>query len=56
MDLTASDPKVSEIARHDSTVCGIRLYVEAGNEQARDTYMALGMSHAGYEVMEIDLT
>ncbi len=48
--------KVSEIARHEPTVCGIRLYVEAENERARDTYTALGMSLAGYEVMQIDFT
>ena len=47
---------VSEIARHDPTVCGIRLYVEAENELARNTYTALGMSLAGYEVMQIDFT
>ena len=48
--------KVSEIARQDPTVCGIRLYVETKNGRARDTYKALGMSHTGYEVMEIDFT
>ena len=48
--------EVSDIARHEPAVCGIRLYVEAENKRARDTYTALGMSHAGYEVMEIDFT
>ena len=48
--------KVSNVARDDSSVCGLRLYVEKGNQRAHDTYVALGMSQAGYQVMEVDFT
>jgi ribosomal protein S18 acetylase RimI-like enzyme len=45
---------ISENAKLDPQVCGIRLYVEKENTRARDTYLALGMSETGYQVMEID--
>ena len=48
--------KVSDIAQRDSSVCGLRLYVEEANERARNTYVSLGMSLAGYQVMELDFT
>ncbi|MBD0336798.1 MAG: GNAT family N-acetyltransferase [Cyanobacteria bacterium Co-bin13] len=32
--------------------CGLRLYVEAANHSAQDTYTALGMKPAGYQVFE----
>ena len=48
--------KVSDIAQHDPAVCGLRLYVEQTNKRAHDTYVSLGMSQAGYEVMEVDFT
>lgn len=47
---------ISDMAREDGTVCGIRLYVEEENGRARDTYLSRGMSMTGYEVMEIDFT
>ena len=46
--------KVSELAQSDASVCGIRLYVEEENDRARETYTSLGMSQAGYQVMEIE--
>jgi predicted GNAT family acetyltransferase len=45
---------VSENAKLDPQVCGIRLYMEKDNTRARDTYLALGMSETSYRVMEID--
>jgi GNAT superfamily N-acetyltransferase len=47
---------VSELARRDPAVCGLRLYVEEANDHARDTYLSRGMSRTGYEVMEVDFT
>ncbi len=41
-------------ARKVGNVCGIRLYVERENKTAIDTYAALGMSDAGYLLMEED--
>lgn len=37
-------------ARSDSV--GLRLYLEAHNQSARDTYFKLGMQATGYEVLE----
>lgn len=37
-------------ARDDEDVCGIRLYVERGNEGAQKTYKALGMTEAPYRL------
>lgn len=47
---------LSEMAKQDPAVCGLRLYVEEENGRARDTYLSRGMSMTGYEVMEIDFT
>ncbi len=47
---------VSELARANSDVCGLRLYVDKANERARSTYASLGMSHTRYEIMELDFT
>ena len=41
-------------ARVSKEVCGIRLYVERNNRRAQKTYLALGMTSPGYQVMEID--
>ena len=41
-------------ARASNDVCGIRLYVERNNHRAQQTYLALGMTSPGYQVMEID--
>ncbi len=45
---------VLEQARTAPEVCGLRLYVERENAQARATYRALGMEATGYRVMEVD--
>jgi len=37
-------------ARADEEVCGLRLYVERGNEDAQATYDALGMIEAPYRM------
>lgn len=39
-------------ATTDETVCGLRLYVERGNEIARETYEALGMTETSYRMYE----
>lgn len=44
--------QVREIARRDPQVIGLRLYVEERNEQAQETYRALGMVPGGYVVYE----
>lgn len=44
---------VSKLARADSAVCGIRLYVENENAPAQATYHARGFERANYEVMEL---
>jgi GNAT superfamily N-acetyltransferase len=45
---------VESMARATQDVCGLRLYVERNNRRAQRTYLALGMTSPGYEVMEID--
>ncbi len=45
---------VESRARATPDACGIRLYVEDGNERAQQTYLALGMLRPGYQVMETD--
>lgn len=45
---------VEAMARTTPGVCGLRLYVERGNRRAQHTYLALGMTSPGYQVMEID--
>jgi len=45
---------VESIARATPEVCGLRLYVERDNLRAQKTYLALGMTSPGYQVMEID--
>lgn len=39
-------------AAEQGDVIGVRLYVERDNEAAKATYRKLGMSDAGYELME----
>jgi ribosomal protein S18 acetylase RimI-like enzyme len=41
-------------ARAAGNVCGLRLYVEAGNQAARRTYEELGMNKTVYEMFEVD--
>jgi GNAT superfamily N-acetyltransferase len=43
-----------EQARGAGNVCGLRLYVEAGNHAARRTYEELGMNKTVYEMFELD--
>ena len=47
---------LESLARADDGVCGLRLYVEHGNDRAQQTYSHLGMHDAGYRVMEVDFT
>ena len=47
---------VESLARQDKSVCGLHLYVERENRNAQATYAALGMSDAGYEVMQTDFS
>jgi GNAT superfamily N-acetyltransferase len=44
---------ISDQARSDVDVSGLRLYVENSNEAAQNTYQALGMKPAGYSVYEV---
>ena len=41
-------------ARAAGDVCGVRLYVEKANGPARQTYRALGMAAAVYDLYEVD--
>ena len=43
---------VSAMAKADSDVCGIRLYVEKENDNALKTYLSLGMIETHYRLME----
>jgi ribosomal protein S18 acetylase RimI-like enzyme len=45
---------IERLARGDRDCCGIRLYVERDNLRAQETYKSLGMTIAGYSVMETD--
>ncbi len=49
---TALYQHVENIARGETGVCGLRLYVEKANGRAQATYVALGMSKDNYLVME----
>ncbi len=40
------------VAREDPRVCGIRLYVDRGNEKAKSVYGRLGLHRSNYGVME----
>lgn len=44
-----------ELARTRPDVRGLRLYMHAENERARQTYERLGMKHTKYEVFEMAL-
>lgn len=43
---------VRDRARVGGNVCGLRLYVERGNEAAQGTYGAMGMGETHYRVFE----
>jgi GNAT superfamily N-acetyltransferase len=43
---------LEELARTDPKICGIRLYVDRGNERAKAVYGRLGLHRTNYGVME----
>jgi ribosomal protein S18 acetylase RimI-like enzyme len=43
---------VAQAARQDSSVIGLRLYVDEDNHSAQETYRRLGMTDTGYFVLE----
>jgi len=43
---------VESLARQIPRVCGIRLYVERGNNRVQRTYQSLGMAMTDYRVMQ----
>jgi GNAT superfamily N-acetyltransferase len=43
---------LEELARQDSRICGIRLYVDRANGRAQEVYGRLGMHRSNYGVME----
>jgi ribosomal protein S18 acetylase RimI-like enzyme len=43
---------VSQAARQDSSVIGLRLYVDEDNHSAQERYRRLGMTDTGYFVLE----
>ena len=45
---------VQAIAKSRPDVCGLRLYVEAHNERAKQAYQRLGMKKTDYDFFEID--
>jgi GNAT superfamily N-acetyltransferase len=45
---------VERASRTDSSICGLRLYVETGNARAQSTYANVGMKRTNYEVFEVD--
>ena len=47
---------VERLARTTPGICGLRLYVDHDNRSAQRIYLALGMRHAHYEVLETDFS
>lgn len=45
---------VESLAREAPGVAGLRLYVDAGNRRAQDTYTRLGLRMTGYRVMQVE--
>ena len=45
---------IVEQAKEAGDVCGIRLYVEENNENAKRSYRRLGMSRTAYDMYEVD--
>jgi GNAT superfamily N-acetyltransferase len=41
-------------ARETKDICGVRLYVDKGNQHAQATYRAMGMLPAHYDIYEVD--
>jgi GNAT superfamily N-acetyltransferase len=48
--------RVERLARSAGDVCGLRLYVDAGNSAAKSVYERLGMSRSRYLMFEAKLT
>jgi GNAT superfamily N-acetyltransferase len=44
--------RVEQLAQADSSVCGIRLYMEEHNARAQRAYEAAGLARPGYVVLE----
>jgi len=47
---------IRELAKKQTDVCGIRLYVFHTNDRAQQTYRRLGMSHGDYVLCEEDFS
>ena len=45
---------VLRLAKSRRDVCGLRLYMDAHNHRARQTYERLGLKHTDYQVFELD--
>ena len=45
---------LEQLARSQTGICGLRLYMHADNSRARQSYLDLGMTHTKYEVFELD--
>ena len=45
---------VRALAKARRDVCGLRLYMEAGNARARQAYERLGLKQTEYQVFEMD--
>lgn len=43
-----------QLARRQKDVCGLRLYVDGHNAQAKEVYARLGMTRTDYELWEED--
>jgi GNAT superfamily N-acetyltransferase len=43
---------LENLARADSSICGIRLYVDRANARAQEVYAGLGMHRSNYDIME----
>jgi GNAT superfamily N-acetyltransferase len=44
---------IRRLGEDDAECCGIRLYMEHRNDTARQSYLRLGFSEPGYEVLEM---
>lgn len=49
---SALHQEVARRAAEDGSVCGVRLYVDRGNDRARRLYEKLGMTASNYDLME----
>ena len=45
---------IHALARKETNVCGLRLYVEKHNARAQQTYERLGMKKTYYDLFEVD--